>query len=160
MVSLDTLQGASSVVILCRAGPRLCALPIQHVSLTMRPVPVEAIADAPPFVLGLAVVRGAPVPVVDAARLLGVEAECTGADRYVIVRVGSRSVALAVQAVVGVERLASNSASELPPLLSAASRNVISQMTTLDSALLFVLECARLVPETLWAALEGKGASA
>jgi purine-binding chemotaxis protein CheW len=159
MASLTTLQGASTVVILCRAGSRLCALPIEHVSLTMRAVPVEPIADAPPFVSGVSVIRGAPVPVVDAARLLGIDAERT-AERYVIVRVGSRCVALAVQAVVGVERLVTNTASELPPLLGAASREVISQMTALDSALVSVLEGARLVPETLWAALETKGVSA
>src|SRR6185436_6230529 len=50
----------------CRVGGLLCALPLEHVEETMRPLAIEAIAGGPAFVRGLAVVRGAPIPAVDA----------------------------------------------------------------------------------------------
>ena len=43
----------------------LAALPLEHVVETMRPLPVEPLGDAPRFILGLSIVRGEPIPVVD-----------------------------------------------------------------------------------------------
>src|SRR6185295_4576205 len=48
-----------------------CALPIARVIETMRPLPVRRIERAPDIVLGAAIIRGIPTPVVDASRLLG-----------------------------------------------------------------------------------------
>ena len=85
--------------LLCRVGDLLCALPLEHVEETMRPMPVEAIAGLPSFVRGLAVVRGAPIPVVDAASLLsGDTSDATRATRFVTVKTGSRRIALMVDA--------------------------------------------------------------
>ena len=44
-----------------------CALPLEHVSETMRPLPVEPIAGVISPVAGVAIIRGGPVPVVDVA---------------------------------------------------------------------------------------------
>jgi purine-binding chemotaxis protein CheW len=69
----------------------LCALPLEHVEEAMRPMTVEAIAGVPSFVLGLAVIRGVPIAVVDAASLLsGVRSHPT---RFVTIKIGSRRVA-------------------------------------------------------------------
>ena len=120
----------------------------------MRPLPVEPIASAPLFVSGLALVRGVPTPVVDAGRLLG-----AGDDgqptRFVVVRVGERRVALAVEAVVGLRTLSAAALRELPPLIQEASADVIAAIGALDAALLVVLRAARLLPETVWSALHG-----
>lgn len=47
----------------------------------MRPLPVAAVAGAPDFVAGVAIIRGDAVPVVDAARLLTGEGEPFAAHR-------------------------------------------------------------------------------
>ena len=61
---------SSASWLLCRAGARLCALPLQNVMETMRLLPIEPVAGAPRSVLGLCPIRGAPVPVVDLQSLL------------------------------------------------------------------------------------------
>jgi chemotaxis signal transduction protein len=56
--------------LLCCIGSRVGALAVRDVRETMRPLPVEPLARAPPFVRGLATIRGFPTPVVDFGRLL------------------------------------------------------------------------------------------
>ena len=148
---------AGDLVVLCRVGARLCGVPVEHVAETMRPLPVEPVAGMPSFVRGLSVIRGAPVPVVDAAALL-----CEGAPeglpgRYVTLAFGGRHVALAVDEVHGIRRLAS--LRDLPPLFAGAGNDAIEAMGTLDGDLLLVLQGTRLIPESAWAALEAGGAA-
>src|SRR5688572_15607941 len=70
----DEEAGANRAMwLICRVSTRVCALPLDAVVETMRPLVVEPVAGAPGFVSGLSIVRGEPIPVVDAARLLGTE---------------------------------------------------------------------------------------
>ncbi|HTV22252.1 MAG TPA: chemotaxis protein CheW [Polyangiaceae bacterium] len=133
--------------LICRVGGRACALPIEHVREVMRRCPIERVALAPRFTLGVALIRGENVPVIDAGSLLEGQA-CSGA-RFVVLRVADRPgsqrrVALAVDEVVGTERLDPRELERLPPLLAAASETVRA-MAVLDGRLVEVLETARLV---------------
>jgi len=148
---------------------RHCALVITDVAEVMRPLPIEGLANTPPFVLGVSIVRGMPTPVVDAARLLApaggqrADAHAAGAvvpTRFVVMRVGERRVALAVEAVLGVRPLARETLGALPPLLRNASEQVISALGTLDAQLLTVLGGSYLLPPALWEALATPKASA
>jgi purine-binding chemotaxis protein CheW len=127
-------------------------LPLEHVDETMRPQPVHAVAGAPSFVRGIALIRGVPVPVVDAAAALGEHA--SHVTRFVTLRTGDRRVAFAVDQVLGVSEIDRRAVSELPPLLARASVDVVSAIGTLDAELLMVLRSAKFVPETVWAAIE------
>lgn len=147
------------LVLLCRASSWMCALPVSSVEETMRPLPVVPLSGAPPFVLGVSVIRAMPVPVVDAARLLGGVAE-RAPTRFVTLRVGERRVALAVHAVDGIVALAAASIGEMPPLLSHAGPDFVDAIGTLDRALLVVLESVHLVPESVWAATTTPGGRA
>jgi purine-binding chemotaxis protein CheW len=144
--------------LLCRVDRRVCALPLAQVEETMRPLPVEPMAGAPDFVLGVAIVRGAAVPVVDAAALLG--AGRSRPSRLVSLRVERRRVALAVDAVLGVHPVAGESLARLPPLLRDAAGEAVSAVGALDAELLMVLESARLVPDSVWQALDDAKARA
>jgi purine-binding chemotaxis protein CheW len=146
------MQERRSFSLLCRVGTVLCALPLERVEETMRPLPVEAIAGVPSFIRGLAVVRGTPIPVVDAASLL--TGEASHPTRFVTVKTGSRRIALALDAVVGVVEIPRSSLETLPLLFQDASRGAISAIGTLDGDLLLVLQSARLIAEELWAVLE------
>jgi purine-binding chemotaxis protein CheW len=113
---------------------------------------VEAIAGVPSFVRGLAVVRGVPIPVVDAGSLLsGVAAHPT---RFVTMKAGDRRIALAVDSVVGVVEIPRGTLEAVPPLFQDSGLDVISAIGTLDADLLLVLQGTRLIPEELWAVLE------
>jgi len=113
----------------------------------------------PVFVLGLSVIRGSPVPVVDARLLLLTGAGPSPAERFVIAKVGERRVAIAVDEVVGVRVIPPSSLKALPPLLGDASAEVIAAIGVLDRELLIVLEGARLVPDAAWT-LATEGAEA
>jgi purine-binding chemotaxis protein CheW len=141
-----------------RVRDRLCALRLEHVEEIMRPLTVEAIAGAPVSVRGVAVVRGALAPVVDASTLLCGEA--SAATRFVIVKTSRGCVALAVDAVLGLAEIPSASVDALPPLFQETGADAISAIGVLDGQLLLVLRSTRLLPDDAWSAIHAAGASA
>jgi purine-binding chemotaxis protein CheW len=140
--------------LVCRVGARLCGLPLGQVVETMRALPVHPLAGAPAFVAGVAVVRGAAMPVVDAARLLfSAPSAATPDARFVTVAAGGRVVALQVDAVLGLRQLSKGAVAELPPLFGQRG-DAVAALGALDEELLLVLRGARLVPDEVWAAWE------
>lgn len=130
--------------LLIRAGSHTCALPLSDVVETMRPLPIEPVTGASDGVLGLSLIRGVAVPVVDLAVLLGDRmASCT---RFVCLRVSQRVVALAVDSVIGIHELAGSRLAAMPPLLQAVRPTVIAAITALDAELVLVLRSAGLLP--------------
>jgi purine-binding chemotaxis protein CheW len=133
--------------LLCSIGTRIGALALRDVRETMRPLPVEPLRGAPAFVLGLAIVRGSPTPVIDANQLLSPSetSPSRAPARFVSLNLGERSAALAVDAVLDVRSLPRGMLATTPPLLREASSDLVSAIGTLDRKLFFVLETARLV---------------
>ncbi len=144
----------SDRALLCRVGTRVCALPIAHVEETMRPLPIEQLAGMPAFVLGLSIIRGSPIPVIDANVLLASAPKDGRIQRFVTVKIGARRAALLVDAVIGVRALESTSTEALPPLLSHTASDVLQAVGALDADLLLVLRSARIVPESVWSTIE------
>lgn len=138
--------------LLARVDGLLCALPIEHVAETMRPLPVEPLSGSPPFVLGVAVIRGLPTPVVDLAAFLSGRAGAA-IGRFVAVRLGERRAALAVAGVLGVRILPPEALAGLPPLLRDVAPGVLAAVGTLDERLLLVLRSGWAMPEETWRAL-------
>ena len=144
--------------LLCRAGTLLCAIPLEHVIETLRVLPIEAVAGAPRYVRGLSVIRGAAVPVIDAGLLVGDQP--TSPERLITIKTGSRTIALAVETVVGISALGAETVTALPPLLRDAASEAIAAIGTLDAELLIFLRAARMVPPDVLDRLIADGASA
>lgn len=142
-------------VVVCRARSLLVALPASAVIETMRPLPVAPLAGAPAGVLGVAVIRGEATPVIDVGGLLGLAGEPRPA-RFVTVRAGTRSVALAVEEVDSIRSLPRSAAVRLPPLYAGEGSGPLSALGALDAELLAVLDAAHVLPEELSAAPAGK----
>lgn len=119
----------------------------------MRPLTLSPIAGAPEFVSGVSVIRGAGVPVVDLAVLLGVES--SQPTRLILVRAGQRTVALAAQAVIGVVELAPKALADAPPILSQVQAHMITAIAVLDKDLMLVLQASSIVPDEIWPLLAG-----
>jgi purine-binding chemotaxis protein CheW len=151
LVSRSVPEG-DGTVLLVRAGAALCALPVTAVVETLRPLPLLPLAGAPAEVLGVAVVRGSPVPVVDLALLVAGAPSASTARRWVMVRCGARAAALAVDGVTGIRRLPPGAATA--PLLAVAAQGALAALRVRDAELLVVLEASRLVPEGTLEALE------
>lgn len=142
--------------LLCLAASHHFALPMQHVVETMRMLPVEPVAGCPPIVCGLSVIRGVPTPVIDAALLF--DGQPGQRERLVTVRTGKRTIALAMQAVVGVWEMADDELDDLPPLLG--SMDAFAGLARLDQQLVFLLRTARMIPDDILDQLNAAGAQA
>jgi purine-binding chemotaxis protein CheW len=157
-------QSHAEPFLICRSAGNLCALPLDKVGEIMRPLPLERAAkhrpgEPPlvPFVLGAAIIRGAAIPVVSLAGLLG-EEDAAPAGRYVSLRLGERRAALAVGSVEGIRELRRPGA--IAPLLGAIEHEAVAAIAAHDAELLFVLEAAKLVPEEAWGEAPGGDAEA
>jgi purine-binding chemotaxis protein CheW len=131
----------------------LCALPLENVIETMRVLPIEKVAQAPQFVLGLCLIRGSPAPVVEIGALFGEPSLIS--RRMITVRTGTGIVALLVESVLGLRSMSPALLSDLPPLLRNAAVDVVAAIGTLDAELLLFLRTVRILPD---AALLAAGA--
>jgi purine-binding chemotaxis protein CheW len=129
-------------VLLVRVGGRIAALPLEYVVETMRPLATEPLAGAASFVLGIAVIRGVPTPVVDLRRLLG-GADAGPIGRYVSARLGEHHAAFAVDEVLGMRELDAATLKRLPPLMRDASVDAVAAVATVDQELLSLLQASR-----------------
>ncbi len=136
--------------LLVRAGAWRCALALDSVVETLRPLPVSPLAGVPGFVAGLALVRGEPTPVVDLDALLG--ASGGTARRWVRIRHGLRFAALAVSEVVGLVDL-DRASLRAESLLDRATEGAADALGALDGELLVALRAGLLVPESAFSAL-------
>ena len=64
---------SGSTMLVVTAGALDCGIPLSHVAEIMRPLPIEPIAGMPHFVRGIALIRGAPTPVVNLMAILNGE---------------------------------------------------------------------------------------
>lgn len=139
-----------NLYLLVELGSKCCAFSVGDVVETMRPLDTEPLPNMPPFMLGIAVIRGLPTPVVDLAWLLG-DAKTRTASRYVSIRVeGDRIVALAVPTVPKLREMASDELTDLPPLLGHADEGRIVRLGKLDERLLLVLNKGALLSPEFW----------
>jgi purine-binding chemotaxis protein CheW len=110
----------------------------------------------PPFVLGIAIIRGLVTPVLDAALLVGAKEPCQS-TRLVALKLGPRPCALAVENVLGVRSFSQDQSGAMPRLLGELGAETIRTLRTLDQQVLWILESARVVPEAVWRALDARG---
>lgn len=143
----------TSQALFVTAGARVCAIPLHHVAETMRPLPIEPVAEMPSFVRGVSLIRGAPVPVIDLKALLESGDISATYGRFVTLKIAERRAAIGVDTVVGLRTLDSERLGDLPPILRAVGSDIIEAIGTRDAQLLIVLSAARLVPEEFWATL-------
>ena len=137
-----------------RAGSLLCALPLDEVVETMRPLDVRPLAGTPPWVRGISIMRGVPAPVIDVARLLTGEAGAVA--RYVAVRTERGPVAFATGPVLGIRRVDADPAARHGVLLGAAAGALVAGVATADGQPLLLLQSMRVVPDEVWAAAAGE----
>lgn len=135
-----------------------CAIATLDVVEVMRLLPVTPMPGVPAFVRGVAVIRGASVPVADLGMLLGAQTPAV-AGRLVVLRLGQRRVALAVEAVLGVALLDRSVLAAAPPLLRDARAELVQTIGVMDQQLYLTLRSGRILADEVWAALAMQVAS-
>jgi purine-binding chemotaxis protein CheW len=142
--------GGQSLVF--RADTHLAAIGLEHVTEVLRPLPVEPLAGVPAYVKGICVLRGRPVPVVDIGLLLGGE-HVAGrrAERFVGVRTGPQTAVLAVDTVVGIRDVPLERLHDLSSVTGSAACTAVG---AIGREPLLLLETGRVIPDSVWDALE------
>jgi purine-binding chemotaxis protein CheW len=148
-----TAKVAALKLLVMQVGSSLGAVRSSDVVEVCRPLATEPVSGLPPFVLGLSVVRGAPVPVVDLGRLLGWSPQAP-ARRFVMLKSGERRLALAVESVAGLCDVDADAFEEAPSLLAEAPREHIEVLAALDRRLLVLLRAQKILPRGVWEAFE------
>jgi purine-binding chemotaxis protein CheW len=134
------------------AGDRAVAIPVAAAIETMRPLPVEPLAGLPPWVEGVALIRGQPTPVVNVAALLG-EAGAPSIGAFVTVRAERSTLALAVRRVTGVGSLEPGEWQAMPSI-AAGVTEAVEAVGVLGTRLTTVLSAGRLIPDGALARIE------
>ena len=143
-------EGTGVISLVFRAGPLLCALRLDEVIETMRPLATHPLAGTPAFVSGICIMRGIPTLVIDVARLLGgARAEIS---RFVAVRTERGPVAFATGDIHGVRPVSADSSLRHDALLGAAPARLVAAVGTIDAEPVLLLQSMRLVPDEVWAA--------
>jgi len=150
-VSTDGDAGVMSLVF--RAGSLLCALRLDEVIETMRPLAVRRLAGVPSYVRGVTIMRGVPTPVVDVARLVG--GEQGEVSRFVAVRTEQGPIAFATGPVLGIRATEPDPAARHSLLLSDACSRLVAGIGTIDAEPILLLQSMRVLPDEVWTAAAG-----
>ena len=137
-----------------RAGTLLCALRLEEVIETMRPLPTQPLAGTPAYVLGISILRGVPTPVVDVARLLG--GGPATPTRFVAVATERGPVAFATGEVLGIRSAVADTGSQHPTLLGPAASGLVAGVGRIGTEPLLLLQSMRVVPDSVWEAAAGQ----
>ncbi|HEV7964121.1 MAG TPA: chemotaxis protein CheW [Actinoplanes sp.] len=144
----EDADGTSSLVF--RAGSLLCALRLDEVIETMRPLATHPLAGTPAFVLGISILRGVPTPVVDVARLLG--GKRAEVARFVAVRTERGPVAFATGEVLGIRSTVADVGAQQAALLGATPGGLVAGIGRIGAEPLLLLQSMRVVPDDVWVA--------
>jgi purine-binding chemotaxis protein CheW len=121
------------------------AVEIKRAKEIANPLPIVPLPHAPPAVVGVADYRGEVVPVVDLRLRFGLATvPATRRTKWIVVDVSGRSVALVVDAVTEVFGTGSAELRAAPPLGGGEDLRGIAGVGTHGSALIFVLDTAKL----------------
>ncbi len=150
-------EGSAAASLVFRAGSLLCALRLDEVVETMRPLDTRPLAGSPPWVRGISIMRGVPAPVIDVGRLLtGRPAEIA---RFVAVRTERGPVAFATGEVLGIRPAAAGAAAAGHAALltgAGAASRLVAGVGTIDTEPLLLLQSMRVVPDEVWTAAAGE----
>src|SRR5690242_17154049 len=138
-------EGTGVPALVFRAGPLLCALNLDDVIETLRPLETRPLAGSPAFVRGISVLRGVPTPVIDVARLLGNEQ--IEPQRFVAVRTERGAVALATGPVLGIRDIEASPTGGHPALLGTRSSRLVAGVGTIGDEPLLLFQSLRAVPD-------------
>jgi purine-binding chemotaxis protein CheW len=117
------------------------AVPIALVREISNPHSAVALPDAPPSVIGVTEYRGDVIPVIDMRMRFGLPTlPPTRKTKWIVVTLGSASVALVVDAVTDVFGTAGAELSPPPPLGGGEERRSIVGVTTYEGRMVFVLD--------------------
>ncbi len=145
--TVETIQ-----IVVFRLNQTDFGVPIDRVRRIEQMIPITRVPKAPPFLEGVANIKGEIVPVVDLKRRFELPAEERGERaRILIVTLGDETVGMLVDAVTGIERLPVDSIEPPPPMTAHINGVYLTGMvrrpagSDQDARLLILLDLAEIL---------------
>lgn len=131
-------------VLVVRLGAGLHAIPVAAVEEILPALPVEPVAQCPPFVRGVVFVRGHLIPVLDLAERLGMADHVRPAEPHIVcLRWSGRLVGVQVDEALDLMKLPDTAG--LSAELLGAGSGLIQSVIERDGQIVRLLNPARLV---------------
>ena len=136
----DTVQ-----VVRFYIGTQQCALDIMKVKEIINPLTIVPIPHSPELVEGVVELRGAFLPVVDMRKRFGTPAAApTRESKYVVAMLDSRYIALIVDRVLDVRRIALRDIDEAPALARGEAARFVAGLAKWDDEIALFLDLQQL----------------
>ena len=145
----------SRIALVWTAGGGRYAVPLAAVVEVVRPVWVTPVPEVPEHVLGMIRFRQAVVPVIDLRVRFGpAQPAFLYANRFMIVRIGDRSVALVVDEVIDLVEFRGTDVHAPDAFTAATLPPIVSAVLTLDGGLVALLDVSSVVTASDLAAVD------
>jgi purine-binding chemotaxis protein CheW len=147
-------QGDDIQVVVFRVGGQEFAFNVFHVQRILRYEAPAPLPQAPPFLEGVLQVHGAVVPVIDLRKRFELPAPQREETRTMVLEAESVTVAVVVDAVVEVARVASAAVTAPPAVVRGLAAEYIQGIITLGGRTIILLQTGRLLTSAERIALE------
>jgi purine-binding chemotaxis protein CheW len=147
-------QGDDIQVVVFRVGGQEFAFNIFHVQRILRHEAPAPLPKAPAFLEGVLQVQGAVVPVIDLRKRFELQAPQREETRTMVLEAEGLTVAVVVDAVVEVVRVAAGAVVAPPAVVRGLAAEYIQGIITLGSRTIILLQTGRLLTSAERIALE------
>jgi len=147
-------QGDDIQVVVFRVGGQEFAFNVFHVQRILRYEAPAPLPKAPAFLEGVLQVQGTVVPVIDLRKRFELQAPQREETRTMVLEAEGLTVAVVVDAVVEVARIASDAVAAPPAVVRGLAAEYIQGIIALGGRTIILLQTARLLTSAERIALE------
>jgi purine-binding chemotaxis protein CheW len=147
-------QGDDIQVVVFRVGGQEFAFNVFHVQRILRYEAPAPLPKSPAFLEGVLQVQGAVVPVIDLRKRFELGAPQREETRTVVLEADGIAVAVVVDAVLEVVRIAADSVAATPAVVRGLAAEYIQGIITLGGRTIILLQTGRLLTSSERIALE------
>lgn len=126
----------------------ICGIDIMGVREIVNPTSYSVLPNSPDYVIGVSDHREEVVPIINMRRRLSVQSQCSEKEKWVIVNVLGRNIALQVDAVQGVVSVQRDQERERHPLSESGDISWVKKVYSEGKALLFELDLVAMLNNT------------
>lgn len=135
------LESDSIQCILFKMGQEYYGLPISTVKEIIKPIPVTRVPKSPPFVEGVIDLRGRIVPIVNVRSMFGLDPlPLTEESRFVDIQLEGLNLAIVVEAVSEVVRIATKQIEPAPQLIAGVDGKYLKGIARFEEKLVLLLD--------------------
>lgn len=147
MIANDIATSAMRELVGFRVGDQAFCIDINSVLEIRGWTPVTPLPEAPAYMRGVVNLRGAILPIIDLAVLLGLPtSEPSARHAIMVARCGGRTVGLLVEAVSEIVQIDGATLQQTPEIGRAEGTSLVAGIFAIDGGMISLLEMDNLLP--------------